>query len=204
MRQGTAEPGPFWEGEAAGIRGAGVVARGTAGPGSESGTVTVPASLIFKTFVRTSAGRTVKSAAGSVRRGQDPSAWRVRGPPEASWTARSVAPQHRRHTNPPLPWRLVRRGARPDSYSGTCPEAPGFLRLGAPVPPAGAPGSYGWGWAGHPPGRASFSSLLVAVAWPALLVSVHLHAAASARRVSEGSVSSLSLRGDENIFCSDS
>lgn len=28
-------------------------------------------------------------------------------------------------------------------------------------------------------------------------MSVHLHAAASARRVSEGSVSSLSLRGDE-------
>lgn len=85
---------------------AGGAGPGTAGSGSESGTVTITASLIFKTFVRTNASHAVKSAAGGVRR--------VRGPREASWTTRS-APHARTcvcpgrlasQALPVSPWRL--------------------------------------------------------------------------------------------------
>lgn len=93
---------------------AGGAGPGTAGSGSESGTVTITASLIFKTFVRTNASHAVKSAAGGVRRGRDLSAWRVRGPREASRTTRS-APHARTcvcpgrlasQALPVWPWRL--------------------------------------------------------------------------------------------------
>lgn len=85
---------------------AGGAGPGTAGSGSESGTVTITASLIFKTFVRTNASHAVKSAAGGVRR--------VRGPREASRTTRS-APHARTcvcpgrlpsQALPVSPWRL--------------------------------------------------------------------------------------------------